>query len=100
MKLFFEYGRHAATLPSVPSATLKRAGKVELMLLLALSSDSALMNDYESAADSTAAALGVSRTALDAALGFWIGAGLLTKDGEAIAAPEVTDPRRKDSQRR
>ena len=42
MKLFFEYGRHAAALPAIPASTLKRAGKAELMLLVALGSDSAL----------------------------------------------------------
>jgi len=90
MKLFFEYGRHAATVPAVPAATLKRAGKVELMLLVALGGDGALLNDYESAADRVAASLGVTRAALDAAVGFWIGAGILTKDGDA-EAPEVAE---------
>ena len=102
MKLFFEYGRHAAAIPAIPASTLKRAGKAELMLLMALGSDSGLLNDYEGSADRTAAALGLTRAALDAALGFWIGAGILTKDGEDTvpavaekpAEPVVSVPRR------
>ena len=88
MKLFFEYGKRAVALPALPETLLARASKVELQLLLALTASPALMEDYESGADALAATLSVSRTALDSALSFWIGADLIGRE-EAEVEGEV-----------
>ena len=80
MRLFFEYGRCAVTLPAIPAHLLARASKLELQLLLALTASQALMNNYEAGADALAATLKVARSSLDSALGFWIGTGLIGRD--------------------
>ncbi len=90
MSLFFEYGRHVAALPKLSGSLLARAGKTELQLLLALSSDESLMADYESNADALAATLKVKRSALDSALGFWIGAGVLGREDGDVPVESAT----------
>jgi DnaD/phage-associated family protein len=103
MKIYFEYGRNAAVIPAIPKDILARAGKTELKLLVALACDPDLAEHFEERADELAAALKLNRSALDSALGFWIGAGVLSrvKDGvpeekkttEAPAA-EIDAPKR------
>lgn len=84
MKLFFEYGRSATALPSLPCELLAKAGKTELQLLLALAASPSLQENYENGADALAASLKVSRAALDRALGFWLGAGLIGQQSESV----------------
>lgn len=90
MKIYFEYGRNAISLPLIPQKLLLRAGKAELKLLLALAGDSSLAENYEERADALAADMKISRSALDSALSFWVGAGVLSKesDGQAAAFEE------------
>lgn len=79
MKIYFEYGRKALCLPAIPDKLLLRAGKTELKLLLALASNPQLTENFEEKADGLASDLKVSRSAIDSALGFWIGAGVLSE---------------------
>ena len=95
MSLTFEYGRHAVALPFVPESLLAKAGKTELQLLLALVSSRALRESYEENADALAATLHTNRAALDSALSFWIGAGLLVRETDGAsetAAVRVAEP--------
>lgn len=91
MKIFFEYGRNAVCLPSIPEKLLLRAGKTELRLLIALASDPALAENYDENADALAAEFKVSRSAVDGALGFWIGAGVLSKGSHEITEKKVSE---------
>ena len=93
MKIYFEYGRNAITLPLIPQNLLMRAGKAELKLLLSLAADSSLAESYEERADELATEMKISRSALDSALAFWIGAGVLSKekDGESAPAEAVVE---------
>lgn len=98
MRLTFEYGNRAVTLPAVPDTLLARASRIELQLLLALANDPTLTSSYEARADALADALGTTRASLDSALGFWIGAGIIGRIGgeerSAVekAAPQPTVP--------
>lgn len=80
MKIYFEYGRNALCLPSIPRKLLLRAGKTELRLLMSIADDSRLAEDYEAHADALAADFKVTRAAIDSALAFWIGAGVLSRE--------------------
>ena len=91
MKIYFEYGRNALCLPAIPEKLLLRAGKTELRLLLTLASDSSLVENFEDRADALAAEFKVSRSAIDAALGFWIGAGVLSKEKSKNAEKKASD---------
>ena len=91
MKIFFEYGRRALALPSIPSKLLLRAGKTELKLLLVLAERAEVTENYEAHADALAAELKVTRLALDSALGFWLGAGVLSKDKTNSPTEELSD---------
>ena len=93
MKIYFEYGRNAISLPLIPQNLLMRAGKAELKLLLSLAADSSLAESYEERADELATEMKISRSALDSALAFWIGAGVLSKekDGESAPAEAVVE---------
>lgn len=91
MKIYFEYGRNALCLPDIPQKLLLRAGKTELRLLFALASVSSLAENYEENADALAAEFKVSRSALDSALGFWIGAGVLSKEGSESDKKKISD---------
>jgi DnaD/phage-associated family protein len=93
MKIYFEYGRNAISLPLIPQKLLMRAGKAELKLLLSLAADSSLAESYEERADELATEMKISRSALDSALAFWIGAGVLSKekDGESAPAEAVVE---------
>ena len=86
MKIYFEYGRKALAIPAVSRKLMLRAGKTELRLLIALADDATLCEHYEERADALAAEFKVTRMALDSALGFWIGAGVISKE-------KVYDPR-------
>jgi len=88
MKIYFEYGRKALCLPDIPIKLLVRAGKTELKLLLSVASRAELAEDYEAHADTLAAELKVTRAALDSALAFWVGAGILSKE----ESEERTEP--------
>ena len=88
MKIYFEYGRKALAMPSVPKKLLLRAGKTELRLLFVLAQNKEIAENYEDYADSLAAEFKVTRLALDSALGFWIGAGILSKEKAADPAEE------------
>lgn len=90
MKIYFEYGRKALCLPAIPNKLLLRAGKTELKLLLALASDTELAENFEEKADALAAEFKVSRSAVDSALGFWIGAGVLS-GGDVPKEEKVDD---------
>ena len=70
MKIYFEYGRNAISLPLIPQKLLMRAGKAELKLLLSLAADSSLAESYEERADELATEMKISRSALDSALAF------------------------------
>ena len=87
MKIFFEYGRNAISLPLIPEKLLLRAGKAELRLLLALAVDSSLAENYEERADALASDFKITRSALDSALSFWVGAGILSKEKDGAASP-------------
>ncbi|MBQ7293059.1 MAG: DnaD domain protein [Clostridia bacterium] len=92
MKIYFEYGRSAFALPAVSKKLLARAGKTELKLLVCLASVPELCEKYDELADGLAQEIKVSRSALDSALSFWIGAGIISKerdDGTAIPAEET-----------
>lgn len=92
MSLFFEYGRAVATLPSIAAEVIARAGKLELQLLVILASDPTAAADYEAHADTLAATLGTTRASLDAALSFWIGAGVISREKQATpAAPDFKE---------
>lgn len=80
MKIYFEYGREAVTLPALPKDLLLRAGKTEMKLLVCLATDPTLRENYEELADRVAQELKVTRSALDSALSFWVGAGVITKE--------------------
>lgn len=80
MKIYFEYGRKVLSLPSIPQRLLLRAGKTELRLLITLSERPEIAENYEEHADALAAEFKVTRLALDSALGFWIGAGTLSRE--------------------
>lgn len=80
MKIYFEYGKKALALPAVPQKLLLRAGKTELRLLFVLAQNREVAENYEECADAIAAEFKVTRLALDSALGFWIGAGVLSTD--------------------
>ncbi len=86
MKIYFEYGRKALAIPAVSRKLMLRAGKTELRLLMTLADDPDLAEHYEERADALAAEFKVTRLALDSALGFWIGAGVLSKE-------KTNDPR-------
>ena len=88
MKIYFEYGRKAVAMPTVPQKLILRAGKTELRLLMTLACDSDLAENYEEHADALAAEFKVTRSALDSALGFWIGAGILWAEKETNAGEE------------
>lgn len=81
MKIYFEFGRKAVCLPSIPQRLLLRAGRTELRLLYALAADQSLAESFDERADALAEELKVSRSALDSALSFWIGAGVLSREG-------------------
>ena len=95
MKIYFEYGRKAICLPEIPQKLLLRAGKTELRLLYALASDPTLADSFEERADALAEEFKTSKSSLDSALGFWIGAGVLSreKDGESTAAEHREEER-------
>lgn len=57
---------------------LPDAGAAELKFLIAFASDAALREDYEANADSLCDELNLERAALDSALAFWRGAGIIT----------------------
>ena len=78
MRIYFEYGRDACVLPKIDKQVLMRAGKTELRLLLAMTSDPSLLEDYEERADELALSMKIARGALDNALSFWIGAGVIS----------------------
>ena len=82
--MYFEYGRIALCLPGIPEKLILRAGKTELRLLLTLASDSSLLENYEENADRIAEEFKTTRSAIDSALGFWIGAGVISKDSGAV----------------
>lgn len=105
MKIYFEYGRNVLCLPAIPQKLLLRAGKTELRLLYALAADPTLAADYDGRSEALAEEFKVTKSALDSALGFWIGAGVLSREkdngtetAEAIAkeipAPTQEIPKR------
>ena len=65
MKIYFEYGRKALAMPSVPKKLLLRAGKTELRLLFVLAQNKEIAENYEDYADSLAAEFKVTRLAPD-----------------------------------
>ena len=90
MKIHFEYGRSVFCLPSIPESLILRAGKTDLRLLLTLASDSSLCENFDERADGLAEEFGTTRAAIDGALGFWIGAGVLSMEkGDAPSRPAV-----------
>ena len=88
MKIYFEYGRNAVALPALPRKLLSRVGKTEFKLLMCLASEPALCENYDGLADELAQELKVTRSALDSALGFWIGAGVISKENDGVSATQ------------
>ncbi len=84
--IYFEFRRAAAVLPAISPDLLRRAGRDELALLVALASDPALLSADRAA---LAAAVGLSPETTEGALRFWVGAGLLSEE----AAAEAPAPR-------
>lgn len=82
MKLRFDYSEGVLTLPLALVNKADRATKKDLRLLFFIASEPLCSVDFEKAADSIALRAGVSRAELDAAVGFWRGAGVLVFDGE------------------
>ena len=80
MKIYFEYGRNALCLPAIDKNLLLRAGKTELRLLYAFALDASLADNFDERAEALAEEFKVSKSALDSALGFWIGAGVMSKE--------------------
>lgn len=78
MKIELEYGKKAFCLPQISHELLMRAGKTELKVLIALASEREF-EDYETLADALTEKLKISRNALDGALSFWIGAGIVSR---------------------
>ena len=93
MKIYFEYGRKAICLPEIPQKLLLRAGKTELRLLYALAADPTLADSFEERANALAEEFKTTKSSLDSALGFWIGAGILSreKDGESSADEHLAE---------
>ncbi len=82
MKLRFDYSEGVLTLPAALINKADRATKKDLKILFIIASDPLCQVDFESAADGLALRAGVTRAELDAAIGFWRGAGVLVFDDE------------------
>ena len=81
MKLCFYSGGTTLDRETLLVAAATDLGEAELWLLLALAADASLLVDFESGADALADAVGLDRSALDKALGFLMGAGILRREG-------------------
>ena len=86
-------------------AFLRRAaacdlGETELWLLLALVSDPSLLEDFSASADALAEELGLARGDLDTALGFLMGAGLVTRErGSGRSKPAAKPTKKVETER-
>ena len=86
MSLQFVYGNGVLALPAAVLPHCSRATKKDLAVLMALACDPLLGADTEGAKGRAAAALSVSMGDVEAAIGFWRGAGILA-DADAAATP-------------
>lgn len=94
MKLCFYSGGTTLDRETLLVAADADLGEDELWLLLALAADESLLADFESGADALADAVGLERSALDKALGFLLGAGILRREGargRKKAAPKTAE---------
>lgn len=81
MKLCFNNGQSTLDRETLARAAEADLGESELWLLLALAADDSLLEDFEAGADALAEELGLDRSALDKALGFLMGAGIVRREG-------------------
>lgn len=81
MKLCFDCESGAFDRACLRRAAEADLGENELWLLLALIADGSLLADFDSSADGLADELGLTRSDLDTALGFLLGAGIVKKEG-------------------
>lgn len=92
MRIYFEYGKDACVLPRIDKKVLMRAGKTELRLLLAMTADPSLLENYDERADELSLSMKIARSALDNALSFWIGAGVIsTSDAASVKEKSAYD---------
>lgn len=95
MKYELNFGCDVISLPGkVLTEKLPACKETELKVLIALASSEELRSDFESGADELASLLGCDRAALDAALSFWRGAGVLLTSKEATTIKNPKSRRR------
>ena len=95
-RLKIEYGSSVFALPSEKLLSLlPTVGGFELKVLLILSSDSALRDDYSAACECVCARLDCTKSAFGKAVDFWVKVGVLTTDDADEAALEVKPTKKK-----
>lgn len=92
MKYLINYGNAVITLPrDTVIDKLSSAGETELKFLIRFLACPSLQTDYEANADALCEELKTDRSALDAALAFWRGAGVICPDGNSDKASVRTE---------
>lgn len=79
-------------LPRSVTKNIKSATKEDMAALIATLSEPRAADDFESCADAIAESAGISRSALEASLAFWRGAGVISVDGMANGTPVGSEP--------
>ncbi len=90
MKLKFDYTSGVLTLPETIINKIDRATKKDIKILLLLAEEPMCRVDLEAASEKIALQAGVTRTELDASVGFWRGAGVLSYDDEEMPEKSVS----------
>ena len=91
MKITVNYTDGVLNLPRSVIKSIKSATREDMAALIAVMSEPRAAEDLTSCADAIAETAGITRTALDASLAFWRGAGVISIDGVLeTAADQVT----------
>lgn len=88
MKLEFDYSDGVLTLPEAIMNKVDRATKKDLKILFLIAAEPMSRVDFDAAAEMIALHAGVTRAELDASIGFWRGAGVISS-AEQTATEQV-----------
>ena len=88
MKITVNYTDGVLNLPRSVIKSIKSATREDMAALIAVMSEPRAADDFAVCADAIAETAGITRTALDASLAFWRGAGVICIDGTPETAAE------------
>ncbi|MDD6266188.1 MAG: DnaD domain protein [Clostridia bacterium] len=98
MKYELNFGCDVITLPGkVLTERLHQCKEIELKALIALASDAELRSDFEAGAEALCQRLACDRAALDTAIAFWRGAGVVLTSKEASSVKNPKSRRRSNA---